>query len=63
MRSTIGLADAAVAAYLRYLKSHVADIANAGSRMAGAVTAALYWKVHPDGQRWAHLDVYAPERP
>ncbi|MDX9765054.1 MAG: leucyl aminopeptidase family protein [Chiayiivirga sp.] len=46
--------------YLRYLKSHVADIANAGSRMAGAVTAALYLeKFIPDGQRWAHLDVYA----
>jgi leucyl aminopeptidase len=28
--------------YLRYLNSHVADLANAGSRMAGAVTAALY---------------------
>ncbi|MFA7486909.1 MAG: leucyl aminopeptidase family protein [Lysobacteraceae bacterium] len=46
--------------YLRYLNSHVADIANAGSRMAGAVTAALYLeKFIPDGQRWAHLDVYA----
>ena len=28
--------------YLRYLTSHVADLANAGSRLAGAVTAALY---------------------
>ncbi|MCX7557128.1 leucyl aminopeptidase family protein [Xanthomonadaceae bacterium JHOS43] len=46
--------------YLRYLNSHVADIANAGSRMAGAVTAALYLeKFIPAGQRWAHLDVYA----
>ena len=46
--------------YLRYLVSHVADIANAGSRMAGAVTAALYLeKFIPDGQSWAHLDVYA----
>ncbi|NHF65355.1 leucyl aminopeptidase family protein [Xanthomonas hortorum] len=46
--------------YLRYLNSHVADMANAGSRMAGAVTAALYLErfVAP-GQRWAHLDVYA----
>ncbi|GAE56053.1 hypothetical protein XPR_2688, partial [Xanthomonas arboricola pv. pruni MAFF 301420] len=34
--------------------------ANAGSRMAGAVTAALYLErfVAP-GQLWAHLDVYA----
>ncbi|WP_031339361.1 leucyl aminopeptidase family protein, partial [Xanthomonas maliensis] len=46
--------------YLRYLNSHVADLANAGSRMAGAVTAALYLErfVAP-GLRWAHLDVYA----
>lgn len=46
--------------YLRYLKSNVADIANAGSRMAGAVTAALYLeRFIPEGQAWAHLDVYA----
>ena len=46
--------------YLRYLDSQIADVANAGSRMAGAVTAALYLeKFVPDGQRWAHLDVYA----
>lgn len=46
--------------YLRYLKSSVGDIANAGSRMAGAVTAALYLEQFiPDGQAWAHLDVYA----
>lgn len=46
--------------YLRYLTSHVADIANAGSRMAGAVTAALYLeRFVPEGTKWAHLDVYA----
>ena len=46
--------------YLRYLTSHVADIANAGSRMAGAVTAALYLeRFLPATQKWAHLDVYA----
>ena len=46
--------------YLRYLKSGVADMANAGSRMAGAVTAALYLeRFIPEGQTWAHLDVYA----
>ncbi len=46
--------------YLRYLKSGVADMANAGSRMAGAVTAALYLeRFIPAGQTWAHLDVYA----
>ena len=46
--------------YLRYLTSGIADLANAGSRMAGAVTAALYLeRFVPDGLPWAHLDVYA----
>ena len=46
--------------YLRYLTSHVADLANAGSRMAGAVTAALYLeRFVPAGTPWAHLDTYA----
>ncbi|HET6397147.1 MAG TPA: leucyl aminopeptidase family protein [Pseudoxanthomonas sp.] len=46
--------------YLRYLTSHVADLANAGSRMAGAVTAALYLeRFVPEGLPWAHLDTYA----
>jgi leucyl aminopeptidase len=46
--------------YLRYLTSHVADLANAGSRMAGTVTAALYLeRFVPAGTPWAHLDVYA----
>ena len=46
--------------YARYLNSHIADLANAGSRMAGAVTAALYLeRFVPPLQKWAHLDVYA----
>jgi leucyl aminopeptidase len=46
--------------YLRYLNSGIADLANAGSRMAGAVTAALYLeRFVPETQKWAHLDVYA----
>ncbi|AKK69307.1 M17 family metallopeptidase [Xanthomonas translucens pv. undulosa] len=46
--------------YLRYLTSPIADLANAGSRMAGAVTAALYLeRFVPARQPWAHLDVYA----
>ena len=53
--------------YLRYLNSGIADLANAGSRMAGAVTAALYLeRFVPAQQKWAHLDVYAwndSERP
>ncbi len=46
--------------YLRYLTSGIADMANAGSRMAGAVTAALYLeRFVPAGTPWAHLDTYA----
>ena len=47
--------------YLRYLTSHVADIANSGpTRMAGSITAALYLeRFVAEGQPWAHLDVYA----
>jgi len=46
--------------YLRYLHSGIADLANAGSRMAGSVTAALYLeRFIGEGQVWAHLDVYA----
>jgi len=47
--------------YLRYLTSHVADIANGSStRMAGSITAALYLeRFVPAAQKWAHLDVYA----
>ncbi len=46
--------------YLRYLDSGIADMANAGSRMAGSVTAALYLeRFVNEGQSWAHLDVYA----
>ena len=46
--------------YLRYLHSRIADMANAGSRMAGSVTAALYLeRFVPEHQPWAHLDVYA----
>ncbi|MET0288655.1 MAG: leucyl aminopeptidase family protein [Pseudoxanthomonas sp.] len=46
--------------YLRYLTSPIADLANAGSRMAGAVTAALYLeRFVPAGIAWAHLDTYA----
>ena len=47
--------------YHSYLKSYVADFANAGaSRMAGAITAALYLeRFVPEGQAWAHIDVYS----
>jgi leucyl aminopeptidase len=54
--------------YVRYLTSHVADIANASSStMAGSITAAIYLqRFVPNGQAWAHLDVYSwndSERP
>ena len=47
--------------YLRYLTSGIADIANGSSSpMAGSVTAALYLeRFVPEGQKWAHLDVYS----
>ncbi|HHW4682233.1 MAG TPA: leucyl aminopeptidase family protein, partial [Xylella sp.] len=46
--------------YLHYLNSHIANLANAGSRMAGAVTAALYLeRFVTQDLPWAHLDVYA----
>lgn len=46
--------------YLRYLTSNIADMANAGSKMAGSVTAALFLeRFVPDNRPWAHLDVYA----
>ncbi|MBP3984267.1 leucyl aminopeptidase family protein [Pseudoxanthomonas helianthi] len=46
--------------YLRYLTSGIADLANAGSTMAGSVTAALYLeRFVPTGTPWAHLDTYA----
>ena len=47
--------------YMNYLKSDVADMANSGaSRMAGAITAALYLQRYvPDALPWAHVDTYA----
>jgi leucyl aminopeptidase len=47
--------------YNVYLKSSIADCANAGaSRMGGAITAALYLeRFVPEGQAWVHIDVYA----
>ena len=54
--------------YLPYLKSNVADLANAGaSKMAGCMTAALFLqRFVPAGTAWTHLDVYSwndSERP
>lgn len=54
--------------YLRYMTSHIADIANgANTSHAGSITAALYLeRFVPDTQAWAHVDVYSwndAERP
>ncbi len=54
--------------YLLMLESRIADLANSGSsRMAGAITAALYLeRFVPAGTDWAHIDCYAwndSERP
>jgi leucyl aminopeptidase len=47
--------------YLTYLASNVADLANSGgSRMAGAITAAIYLdRFVPRELPWAHVDVYS----
>ncbi len=47
--------------YLTYLKSNVADMVNSGgSRMGGAITAALYLqRFVPETVAWAHVDAYA----
>jgi len=47
--------------YSEYLKSDVADVANASSSpMAGCITAALFLKRFvPEEIAWAHLDTYA----
>jgi leucyl aminopeptidase len=47
--------------YATYLASSVADMANSGgSRMAGAITAAIYLdRFVPPDLPWAHVDVYS----
>ncbi|SDD99878.1 leucyl aminopeptidase family protein [Aquimonas voraii] len=47
--------------YMSYLKSGIADFANAGpSRMAGCITAALYLdRFVAAEQAWTHVDVYS----
>ena len=54
--------------YLSYLKSNIADLANAGaSKMAGCMTAALFLQRFVDPAiAWTHVDVYSwndSERP
>ena len=46
-------------AYRRMLKSGVADLANAGGRMAGSITAAIFLKHFVDTRDWIHFDIWA----
>jgi leucyl aminopeptidase len=43
--------------YFEQLKSETADMANAGGRPAGAITAALFLKQFAGDGPWAHLDI------
>jgi leucyl aminopeptidase len=48
------------------LKSPIADLKHTGSRLGGAITAALFLKEFVGDCRWAHLDIAGPsflERP
>jgi leucyl aminopeptidase len=43
------------------LKSPIADTKNTGTRMGGAITAALFLKMFVDGRaNWAHIDLAGP---
>ncbi|PHR93743.1 MAG: leucyl aminopeptidase [Robiginitomaculum sp.] len=46
------------APYMSLLKSPIADMKNAGSGFAGAVTAALFLQKFAGEQPWMHFDVY-----
>ena len=50
--------------YRRLIRSHVADVRNAGKdRWAGAITAALFLAEFVGDTPWAHLDVAGPAFP
>ena len=42
------------------IKSSVADIKNAGSRMGGAITAAMFLEHFVGDVPWAHIDIAGP---
>jgi leucyl aminopeptidase len=48
--------------YNDQLKSNIADMRNTGSRLGGAITAALFLKefVATDKVEWCHLDIAGP---
>jgi leucyl aminopeptidase len=44
--------------YSQELKSEIADLANIGPRMGGAITAAAFLSHFvPEKKKWAHLDI------
>ena len=45
--------------YKSMLESSIADISNAGGRMAGSITAAVYLSQFVDADSWVHFDVWA----
>ncbi len=45
--------------YFADLKSSIADMQNAGGRMAGSITAAIFLKQFVDTESWIHFDVWA----
>jgi leucyl aminopeptidase len=42
------------------LKSSIADLKHTGSRLGGAITAALFLREFVGDCRWAHLDIAGP---
>jgi leucyl aminopeptidase len=42
------------------LKSEIADMRNAGDRLGGAITAALFLKEFVGDKPWAHMDIAGP---
>jgi leucyl aminopeptidase len=42
------------------LKSSIADLKHTGSRLGGAITAALFLREFVGDSRWAHLDIAGP---
>ena len=45
--------------YFADLKSSIADMQNAGGRMAGSITAAIFLKQFVNTEHWMHFDVWA----
>jgi len=46
--------------YMKQMESPIADMKNTGTRMGGAITAALFLKEYVNEMKWAHLDIAGP---